>query len=233
MIITFYYLSRVTLNASLSIQEDIHLLNYEPGDHIGLFAPNRKEYVDFILSRVNNAPDQNDLFKIEILKEIKSVLGVSKQWINDERFPITTLKFALTYLLDLTTPVSQYILMLFSTQATDENDQIKLKTLSKNSLAYAQWKKSYPNLVELLEEFPSLRPDACLLVSQLPKLHARVYSISSFSTSLLDPIDITVSLIEYQVENKSTHYGVFSKWLESLPNKSIIPAFIRGYIILV
>lgn len=223
-------MSRVTLNVSLDVKEDANLLNYEPGDHIGLFAPNRKEYVETILARVKNAPKENELFKIEILKEITTVLGVTKQWINDERFPVTTLRFALTYLLDLTTPVSQCMLMLFSTQATDENDQKKLRNLSRNSSAYAQWKKPYPNLVELLEEFTSLRPDACLLVTHLPKLHTRVYSISSFSESKLDPIDITVSLIEYQTEGKSTHYGVFSKWLESSPYGSIIPAFIRGYI---
>lgn len=67
----------------------------------------------------------------------------------------------------------------------------KLKNYFKDHVAYEEWKKTFPNLVETLEEFPSLRPDASLLVTQMPKLHARVYSISS------NPKDIESIFIKY------------------------------------
>lgn len=207
------------------------MLNYAPGDHIGIFAPNRKEFVDEVISRVQNAPVENQLFKIEILKEVNTMLGITHQWVIDERFPATTLRFALTYLLDLTTPVSQNMLLHFSTQATCETERARLKLLAKDHVAYEEWKKYYPNLVETLQEFPTLRPDACLLVTQLPKLHARVYSISSSPKDVLnDPVDITVGVVEYQPAGKAIHHGVCSKWLESLEIGDLVPAFVRGYI---
>ena len=94
------FLSRVTLNASLDAQGDMNVLNYEPGDHIGIFAPNRKEFVDAVIARALNAPSENQMFKLEILKEINTVLGVTKQWVFDDSFPATTFRFALTHLLD-------------------------------------------------------------------------------------------------------------------------------------
>ena len=86
-------------------------------------------------------------------------------------------------------------------------------------------------MVETLEEFPSLCPDASLLVTQLPKLHARVYSISSSPVDIAnDDMHMTVGVVEYQPKGKSIHYGVCSKWLESLDIGETIPAFVRGYL---
>ena len=207
------------------------VLSYEPGDHIGIFAPNRKDFVDFVISRMKNSPGENEICEIEVLKDINTVIGVKKQWLVDERFPPFTIRCALTHLLDLTTPVSQNILKHFSKQATDEKDSLKLKKLAKDHLEYEYWKKSYPNLVETLEEFPSVFPDASLLVTQLPKLHARVYSISSCPQDITtDDMHITVGVVEYQYENKAIHYGVCSKWLENLAIGEVVPAFVRGYL---
>jgi sulfite reductase alpha subunit-like flavoprotein len=50
-------------------------LQYKPGDHVGIFATNRKELVDAILSKVSNAPPSDQLIKIEILKEKATVFG--------------------------------------------------------------------------------------------------------------------------------------------------------------
>lgn len=107
------------------------ILNYEPGDHVGIFAPNRKEFVDAVIARTLNAPSENQLFKIEVLKEINTVFGVSTQWVIDERFPSCTFRFALTHFLDLTTPVSQNMLLHFSTQTSEESERAQLKKLAK------------------------------------------------------------------------------------------------------
>jgi nitric-oxide synthase, brain len=52
-------------------------LQYKPGDHVGLFATNRKELVDVILSKVSNAPPPDQLIKIEVLKEKATVFGIN------------------------------------------------------------------------------------------------------------------------------------------------------------
>jgi len=86
------------------------------------------------------------------------------------------------------------------------------------------------NLVEVFEEFPSLRPNASLLITQLPKLQPRFYSISSSPKVYNDDIHITLGVVEYQPEGKSVHYGVCSKWLDELAEGEVVPTFVRGYL---
>lgn len=95
-------------------------------------------------------------------------------------------------------------------------------------MEYEKWRLNGHNLVEVLEEFPSLRPNASLLMTQLPKLQARFYSISSSPKLIQDDIHITLGVVEYQPEGKSMHYGVCSKWLEESDVQQEVPVFIRG-----
>jgi hypothetical protein len=57
--------------------------------------------------------------------------GVSTQWLVDERFPQFTLRTAFTNYLDITSPLTQNMLMYLSTQASAENDRIELEKLAK------------------------------------------------------------------------------------------------------
>lgn len=66
---------------------------------------------------------------------------------------------------------------------------------------YEEWKHwAFPHLLETLQEFPSVAIDAALLVSQLPLLQPRFYSISS--SPLNDPqrIDITAAVIAFKTQ---------------------------------
>ena len=53
---------------SLSTQEFQDDFEYQPGDHIGLFAENRKELIDKILPRLSDTPEPDQLIQIETLK---------------------------------------------------------------------------------------------------------------------------------------------------------------------
>lgn len=44
-------------------------INFIPGNHVEIFGQNRKEYVDFILSRLNNNPNFDEPVKFEIFDE--------------------------------------------------------------------------------------------------------------------------------------------------------------------
>lgn len=67
---------RVTLCAELNTVGFSGELQYKPGDHVGLFAANRKEYVEAILARATNAPPPDQLVKVEILKEKTTAFGI-------------------------------------------------------------------------------------------------------------------------------------------------------------
>ncbi len=153
------------------------------------------------------------------------------KWVLNERFssPIT-LKEALTHFLDLTTPISQTMLGYLAEIAADKQDSFKLEQLSKDTNEYEKWKfERYPNLSEVVEEFPSLKLTSSLLLTQLPKLQPRFYSISSSPKANYDEIHLTVGLVEYLPKSKtqSVHYGVCSKWLDEINNGDIVHAFIR------
>lgn len=118
--------------------------------------------------------------------------------------------------------------MYFSTQTSNDNERIQLEKLAKDPVAYEEWKQNYPNLAEVLEEFPCLRPNASLLLTQLPQLQPRFYSVSS-SPKVSDDITITVGVVEYKPPKaKSIHYGVCSKWLDDINLGDVVPSFIRG-----
>jgi sulfite reductase alpha subunit-like flavoprotein len=139
------------------------------------------------------------------------------------------------------------MLLFLSNQATDYSERSKLENLSKvcqtkdifnfdielnyrfqkDHLAYKEWANLQPNFVDLLDEFPSLRPDASLLVTQLPKLQHRFYSISSSPEAINNEIHVTAKVVEYQPIGKPTHYGVCTKWLDELKIGETVPIFIK------
>lgn len=218
---------RVTLFVEINTLGYASELQYKPGDHVGIFASNRKILVDAILEKLSNAPPPDQTIKIETLKEKSSIFGPGKQWVVDENYLPFTLRHAFTNLLDITSPLSQDMLKNLSSQATSDSDREKLEKLSQDHLVYEKWKlNGYPNLVEVLDEFPSLRPNASLLITKLPKLQPRFYSISS-SPKQTDNINITVGVIEYTPVGKSTHYGVCSKWLDEMNTNDTVPMFVR------
>ncbi|NXA10115.1 NOS3 protein, partial [Sapayoa aenigma] len=96
---------------------------------------------------------------------------------------------------------------------------------------YEEWKWfRCPTLPEVLAEFPSVALPAALLLSQLPLLQPRYYSISSAPDAHPGEIHLTVAVVTYHSENGQgpLHYGVCSTWLARLQPGDTVPAFIRG-----
>ncbi|NXQ04878.1 NOS3 protein, partial [Vidua macroura] len=96
---------------------------------------------------------------------------------------------------------------------------------------YEEWKWfRCPTLPEVLAEFPSVALPAALLLSQLPLLQPRYYSISSAPGAHPGEIHLTVAVVTYHSENGQgpLHYGVCSTWLARLQPGDTVPAFIRG-----
>lgn len=47
----------------------LQLLNYEPGDHVGVFPMNRKELVDGILAKLYGVSNPDEPLQLQILNE--------------------------------------------------------------------------------------------------------------------------------------------------------------------
>lgn len=64
---------------------------------------------------------------------------------------------------------------------------------------YEEWKwYNNPTLVEVLEEFPSIQMPSTLLLTQLPLLQPRYYSISSSPDLYPGEIHLTVAVVSYR-----------------------------------
>lgn len=69
---------------------------------------------------------------------------------------------------------------------------------------YEEWKwYNNPTLVEVLEEFPSIQMPSTLLLTQLPLLQPRYYSISSSPDLHPGEIHLTVAVVSYRARGKA------------------------------
>lgn len=216
------YSQRQTLLIRLKAS-DASVLNYQPGDHIAIFPTNPENVVNDILEKILTAGFKaSEIIKTERLQD--------SGWVNYDRLPHGSLRNYLSQYLDVTSPPTSNLLFLLSTLATNPWDRYRLKRLSEVSEDYEEWKNfRYPHLAELLEEFPSIQLDPTLLISELPLLQPRYYSISSSMAVTPDEVHITVSLLSYRTQDTKgpIHSGVCTSFLNNLSDEDV-PCFIRG-----
>lgn len=75
--------------------------------------------------------------------------------------------------------------------------------MSQGLQEYEEWKwYNNPTLVEVLEEFPSIQMPSTLLLTQLPLLQPRYYSISSSPEVHPGEIHLTVAVVSYRARGK-------------------------------
>uniref|UniRef100_A0A671R3C4 Nitric oxide synthase n=1 Tax=Sinocyclocheilus anshuiensis TaxID=1608454 RepID=A0A671R3C4_9TELE len=205
-------------------------LKYLPGDHLGVFPGNNEVLVTTLIEKLEDAPPVNQIVKVEFLEERNTALGVISNWTDESRIPPCTIYQAFKYFLDITTPPSPLLLQQFAPLATNEKQRKRLEVLSKGLQEYEEWKwYNNPTIVEVLEEFPSLQIPSTLLLTQLPLLQPRYYSISSSPDLHPGEIHLTVAVVSYRPRDGEgpVHHGVCSSWLNSLEGDAV-PCFVRG-----
>uniref|UniRef100_A0A8C1PNF4 nitric-oxide synthase (NADPH) n=1 Tax=Cyprinus carpio TaxID=7962 RepID=A0A8C1PNF4_CYPCA len=219
------FLMRQNLQSGRSIRSTIFVrldannhesLKYLPGDHLGVFPGNNEVLVTTLIEKLEDAPPINQIVKVEFLDER-----------NTSRIPPCTIYQAFKYFLDITTPPSPLLLQQFAPLATNEKQRKRLEVLSKGLQEYEEWKwYNNPTIVEVLEEFPSLQIPSTLLLTQLPLLQARYYSISSSPDLHPGEIHLTVAVVSYRPRDGEgpIHHGVCSSWLNSLEEGDTVPA---------
>ncbi|XP_053131232.1 nitric oxide synthase, inducible-like isoform X2 [Hemicordylus capensis] len=215
--------SRATLLIKLSYEANWEV-QYLPGDHLGIFPGNQKTLVDGLITRVVDAPPPDEIIRLER----RSDRGF---WTADKRFPACTFSQALMHFLDLTAPPSQRLLRTLSQLAQEEGERERLDLLGHNLGEYNQWKFHHsPTILEVLEEFPSIKISATFLLSQLPLLKPRYYSISSSQDWTPGELHLTVAVVSYRTRDGKgpVHHGVCSSWLNTVCLEETIPCFVRS-----
>uniref|UniRef100_A0A3Q2NWN5 Nitric oxide synthase 1 n=1 Tax=Fundulus heteroclitus TaxID=8078 RepID=A0A3Q2NWN5_FUNHE len=206
-------------------------LCYKPGDHLGIFPGNHEDLVTALIDKLEDAPPVNQIVKVEFLEERNTALGVISNWTNETRIPPCTIYQAFQCFLDITTPPTPVLLQQFAALATNDKQKRKLEILSKGLQEYEEWKwYNNPTLVEVLEEFPSIQMPSTLLLTQLPLLQPRYYSISSSPNLYPGEIHLTVAVVSYRTRGGQgpIHHGVCSSWLNRIEKGEMVPCFVRS-----
>uniref|UniRef100_A0A8U7P8C7 Nitric oxide synthase n=1 Tax=Corvus moneduloides TaxID=1196302 RepID=A0A8U7P8C7_CORMO len=216
--------SRVTILVKLYCEtnQEVH---YLPGEHIGIFPGNQPELVHGIIARVKDAPPADQTIRLETFLQSSTAVKYHK------KIPACTLPEALTYLLDITTPPSQQLLKKLSQLVTAEGDKQRLEMLCQSTEEYNKWKfYNSPNILEVLEEFPSAEVSTAFLLTQLPLLKPRYYSVSSSCDMTAREIHLTVAVVNYRTRDGEgpLHHGVCSTWLNTIELNETVPCFIRS-----
>ncbi|XP_042686372.1 nitric oxide synthase, inducible [Centrocercus urophasianus] len=215
--------SRVTILVKLSCEsnQEVH---YLPGEHIGIFPGNQPELVHSLIARVKDAPPADQTIRLETCTE-------GGYWASQKKIPACTLSQALTYLLDITTSPSQQLLKKLSQLVRAEGDKQRLEVLCHSTEEYNKWKfYNSPNILEVLEEFPSAEVSTAFLLTQLPLLKPRYYSVSSSCDMTPREIHLTVAVVNYRTRDGQgpLHHGVCSTWLNKIALNETVPCFVRS-----
>ncbi|XP_041348769.1 nitric oxide synthase, inducible-like [Gigantopelta aegis] len=126
----------------------------------------------------------------------------------------------------------QSFLKLLATVASKITHRQQLIQLSEVTELYETWKSvQTPNLLEVLEEFPSLKVPPSLIMVELPLLKLRYYSISSSPLVTPDQIHATITVVRYRTQDGAgpIHDGVCSTWLNCCDIGEIVPCIVRPY----
>uniref|UniRef100_A0A9J8AIU1 Nitric oxide synthase n=1 Tax=Cyprinus carpio carpio TaxID=630221 RepID=A0A9J8AIU1_CYPCA len=221
--------SRATILVELEMDGSTETLNFVPGDHVGIFPGNSPELVAGILKHLPNAPPINQSLRLEFLSAYP---GTEPSYLQDERIPPCPLAQALTYYLDVTTPPSQSLLRKLSKIAKQEDHRQRLLALASDFQVYTTWKEFHkPTFLEVLEEFSSLDLSAAFLLSQLPLLKPRLYSISSSPDLHPQELHLTVAVVSYYTQEGKgpLHFGLCSTWLNTIKEGDMVPCFVHRY----
>ncbi|KAI8502299.1 Nitric oxide synthase, brain [Branchiostoma belcheri] len=207
------FISRTQLQAPDSSRQTILVqldtkgreeLKFSPGDHLGIFPANENHLVQRILGRIDGGTNPDDVLEIEALHKKTVAAVVTKTWMPFERLPPCSLRTALSRYLDITTPPSPQLLGSLAMHTNDTAEKAGLQELAKGGTKYEDWKFEHaPTLPEVLQEFPSLTVPPALLLSQLPVLQQRYYSISSSPHMYPGQIHATLAAVSYRTQGRS------------------------------
>jgi len=205
---------------------------WQPGDSIGVICPNPSLLVEGIIRRLGLSRDR----KINV-KRLSPGKPTSTPFFPQFDDDITIWE-VLTWGVDLVSLPRKQFLRVLAEFCTNEFEELQLKLLA-NPVGKSEYKEvienQQPSVLELLQMFPSCDPPLENLLSSLPALPPRFYSIAN---SPLGPFGYSRVQIAYTVVRNTVDYtenvdkksqgekrilsGVCTSWMESLCEQFLV-----------
>jgi len=187
-------------------------IKLQAGDHIQVCPQNDPAMVTEIIEKLVEVPDKNELVV----------------WNAENNVPPCTLQNALTLYLDIGYAPGPDIMLDWIHLCEDEAEKERLQNLCDHTNAYEEWREKRPNLLDFLNEFPSLQLPAAVLVGSLNKMMPRAYSTASVHPQTLSIGGKPVKVVDLLLEVNQFATGPFSKSSASAPQmrKGVTSAFL-------
>jgi len=135
--------------------------------------------------------------------------------------PMCSLRHALTNCIDIRSSPRKNLLRLFVDCTSDEDEKRRLEELcsKEGSEIYIKYVlEEHLSILDILNHFPSCKPDVAMLIEFLPSLMPRFYSICSSPLDDARSITFVYSVLKFEVLNGRTYerFGVCTNWLNKI-----------------
>jgi len=172
---------------------------WAPGDSIGIVAPNDGALVDRLCQRLGYAPDVRLAIRTVGTTAEGSSGGWLPAWLRATTGPNPTLYDVLRWCVDLTGAPKKAFLRLLAEYATGADRDALAWLAGRGGKTHftAVVEEQRLHLLDLLAMFPSCRPPLAPLLSALPPLPPRFYSLAS--SPLVNPgiMSVAFTVVEY------------------------------------
>ncbi|KAH9577211.1 Flavodoxin/nitric oxide synthase [Trypanosoma melophagium] len=198
-------------------------LSYEVGDALGIYCSNNDEMIESFLAQTKYNGDMI----------ICITPNISEGLIQQKNQPFfgkpMKLRFFLRHYLDLEAVANRSFLGMLARFTKDHEIRERLLELASSDhldefMSYSHREKR--NVVEVLGDFHMVSPPLATLLSYIPPMRPRLFSIASSPSFDLTEIHLTVAQISWETPYKRRRQGLCSSRLVSSVPKDIFTCFL-------
>eukprot|EP00047_Mylnosiga_fluctuans_P002362 m.224201 g.224201 ORF g.224201 m.224201 type:complete len:656 (-) comp11058_c0_seq1:70-2037(-) len=193
-------------------------IRYAAGDHVAVYPSNNAMLVQRLAVRLGL--DLDAVFSLDAVDETAK---------KRHPFPCPcTLATALQHYVDISGRPSAYVVRELLPFTSDSAEKEKLQSVVKDPAKYHEWVvESERNIVDILEDMPSVAPPVDYLLELLPRLQPRYYSISSSPKAHNTAIHITAAVVRHTARSGRQFNGVATTYLLDQQPGARVPIFVR------
>ena len=214
---------QLTSNSAIKTALDIELditdcdMIYEPGDSFGIICPNSNAEVEELITKLGLNEKADTPFSIQLRTSTSKKSASVPNYIPE----ISVIRHTFLTCLEIRAVPSKALIRVLSEHTSDLQQKRRLQELcsKQGTNEYTKFVRGPSlSLLDLLNAFPSCQPPFVRLLELMPRLKARLYSVSS--SPLEDPLHLhfVFNIVEFPAIGgiREQRQGVCTGWLNNI-----------------